>query len=165
MSMPAISGTSYANPEFIVGRPDDVALQDAPINPDWVVKGGPRARAGLHSPAIDGNASTNIWECTAGTFWWTFHDEETVLILEGQVRVTTPNGQTRLLQPGDIAYFAEGTKALWDIDDYVKKVAFCRKTANPVKQLRAMLGRMRRSVISAVMSVRVLGTIAFVLPL
>ncbi|UVC10054.1 DUF861 domain-containing protein [Rhizobium sp. TH2] len=165
MSMPNSAGSSFANPEFIAGRPDDVTLVDAPINPEWIVEGNPRARAGLHSPSIDGNASTHIWECTAGTFWWTFHDEETVFILEGQVRVTTPSGQTRTLQPGDIAYFAEGTKALWDIDDYVKKVAFCRKSSNPIKQLRAMLGRMRRVVVGEVVSVRVLGTIGVALPL
>jgi uncharacterized protein len=165
MSMPALQGTSFANPEFIAGRPDEVTLEDAPINPEWIVDGNPRARAGLHSPSIDGNASTHIWECTAGTFWWTFHDEETVFILEGQVRVTTPNGETRTLQPGEIAYFAEGTRALWDIDDYVKKVAFCRKPSSPVKQLRAMLGRMRRAVVGEVVSVRVLGTIGVTLPL
>ena len=79
--------------------------------------------------------------------------------------MTTPNGETRTLQAGDIAYFAEGTKALWDIDDYVKKVAFCRKSSNPVKQLRAMLGRMRRAVVGEVISVRVLGTIGVALPL
>lgn len=165
MSMPAVSGSSFANPEFIAGRPDDVTLEDAPINPEWIVEGNPHARAGLHSPSVDGNASTHIWECTAGTFWWTFHDEETVFILEGQVLVTTPNGETRTLKPGDIAYFAEGTKALWDIDDYVKKVAFCRKSSKPVKQLRAMLGRMRRAVLGEVVSVRVLGTIGVTLPL
>lgn len=165
MSMPAVSGTSFANPEFIAGRPEDVALADAPINPDWIVEGNPVARAGLHSPSIDGNASTHIWECTAGTFWWTFDGEETVFILEGQVRVTTPNGETRTLKPGDIAYFAEDTKALWDIDDYVKKVAFCRAPTNPVKRLRSMLGRMRRAVTGEVVSVKVLGAIGVALPL
>jgi len=165
MSMPNAAGSSFANPEFIVGRPDEVALLDAPINPDWIVKGDPRARAGLHSPSIDGNASTHIWECTAGAFWWTFHDEETVLILEGQVRVTTPSGEARTLQSGDIAYFAEGTKALWDIDNYVKKVAFCRRTSNPVKQFRAMLGRVRRAVMGDTVSARIPGTAGRALPL
>jgi uncharacterized protein len=165
MSMPEFSGTRSANPEFIAGRPEDVVLRDAPINPDWIVDGKPAARAGLHSPSMDGNASTQIWECSAGTFWWTFHDEETVFILEGKVRITTPNGETRTLQPGDIAYFAEGTRALWDIDDYVKKIAFCRKPTTPVKQLRSMLGRMRRAVTGEMVSVKVLGTIGVALPL
>ena len=165
MSMPAISGARFASPEFIAGRPDDVTLSDAPINPSWIVSGNPRARAGLHSPSIDGTASTNIWDCTSGSFWWTFHDEETVFILEGQVRVTTPNGGTRTLMAGDIAYFAGDTRALWEIDDYVKKIAFCRRPSNPVKQLRAMLGRMRRAVVGEVVSVRVLGTIGVALPL
>ena len=165
MSMPALSGASFANPEFITGRAEEIELVDAPINPEWIVDGDPVARAGLHSPSVDGNASTHIWECTAGTFWWTFHDEETVFILEGQVRVTAQNGEARTLKPGDIAYFAEGTRALWDIEDYVKKVAFCRKPTNPVKQLRSMLGRMRRAVAGEVVSVKVLGAIGVALPL
>ncbi len=82
----ASAGTLKAlDGSFVAGRPEDVALQDAPINPAWIVSGAPRARAGLHSPSVDGRAETKIWECSAGSFWWTFHDEETVVILEGAV--------------------------------------------------------------------------------
>ena len=165
MSMPESAGNHFANPEFIARHPEEVALRDAPINPDWIVEGSPKARAGLHSPSIDGRAATQIWECTSGAFWWTFHDEETVVILEGEVRVTTPAGETRILRPGDVAYFAEGTRALWQIDDYVRKIAFCRKPAGAVKRLRAMLGRMRRAVLSDRASMQVLGTIGVMLPL
>lgn len=152
--------------EFVAARPEDVTLTDAPIARDWIVSGTPRARAGLHSPSLDGRASTNIWDCTAGSFWWTFHDEETVVILEGSVWVTMETGQSRELKPGDIAYFALGTKALWEIDTYVRKIAFCRHAHSPqVLALRSMLGKLKRKAASAGILSPVLGTLGAILPI
>jgi uncharacterized cupin superfamily protein len=142
-----------------------VSLHDSPINPDWIVTGSPRARAGLHSPSIDGKASTHIWECTAGSFWWTFHDDETVVIVEGQVKVTTPQGESRTLCQGDIAYFAADTRALWEIETYVRKIAFCRQSITPARMLRSMLGRMRRAASKRIASAPALGALAAALPL
>lgn len=151
---------------FIAARPEDVVLEDAPINPDWIVSGTPVARAGLHSPSVDGKASTNIWDCTAGSFWWTFYSEETVVILEGSVRVTTQSGASRLLKAGDIAYFAKDSKALWEIETYVRKIAFVRHPhSRQVQALRTMLGKMKRGTWPAVFSPQVLGTLGAMLPL
>ena len=152
-------------PLFIAGRPEEVMLTDAPINPDWIVSGTPHARAGLHSPSIDGRASTHIWDCTEGSFWWTFGDDETVVILEGQVRVTTERGETRTLGHGDIAYFAGGTRALWEVDGYVRKIAFCRQVITPARMLRAMLRRLRSAASGQITTVPALGTIAAAIPL
>lgn len=165
MSLPLPALQHDANPLFIAGRPEDVVLKDAPINPEWIVSGSPRARAGQHSPSIDGRASTSIWDCTAGSFWWTFGDDETVVILEGSVRVTTEQGESRILDQGDIAYFAGGTRALWDIETYVRKIAFCRQVITPARMLRAMLGSMRRAVSGQAAATPALGTVAAVLPL
>jgi len=55
---------SMIDPAFVAARPEDVALDAAPIDPDWIVSGSPRARAGLHSESLDGRTSTNIWECS-----------------------------------------------------------------------------------------------------
>jgi uncharacterized protein len=160
------SSANFDNPLFIAARPEDVVLVEAPIQRDWIVSGAPRARAGLHSPSVDGRAATNIWDCTSGSFWWTFYNEETVLILEGAVQVTTEDGETRTLLPGDIAYFAEGSKALWQIDRYVKKVAFCRHRASgPVTRLRAVLARMRSPALGSLTSLKVLTAIGIALPL
>lgn len=156
---------SDVNPLFIAGRPDEVVLNDAPINPDWIVSGAPHARAGLHSPSIDGRASTHIWDCTAGSFWWTFGDDETVVILEGEVRVTTEHGETRTLHQGDIAYFAGGTRAFWDVDGYVRKIAFCRQVITPARMLRAMLGHLRRAASGQIAAVPALGTLAAAIPI
>lgn len=165
MSMPATTAKPGANPLFIAGRPEDVTLAEAPINPGWIVSGTPRARAGLHSPSIDGRASTHIWDCTEGSFWWTFGDDETVVILEGEVRVTTEQGETRLLGQGDIAYFAGGTRAFWEVQTYVRKIAFCRQVITPVRMLRAMLGHMRRAAGRQLTAVPTLGALGVVMPI
>jgi hypothetical protein len=146
VAMSALLAPARIAQTFIAARPDEIELEDQPINPEWIVSGQPKARAGLHSPSTDGLAATNIWDCTAGSFNWTFYDEETVYILEGSVHVTTADGVKRTLKPGDVAYFAARTTALWEIDDYVRKIAFCRTTGIPaVNALRGMLGRMKRA--------------------
>jgi uncharacterized cupin superfamily protein len=151
---------------FIAARPEDVELRDAPINPDWIVSGQPVARAGLHSESTAQNTSTNIWDCTAGSFWWTFYDEETVVILEGSVHVTTDREPRRTLKAGDIAFFARDSKALWEIDDYVRKIAFCRHPASAqVIALRRVLGAMKRRALPLAWSGPVLGTIGAMLPI
>lgn len=152
------------NPLFIAGRPEEVVLDESPINPAWIMSGTPRARVGLHSPSIDGRASTHIWDCTSGSFWWTFGDDETVVILEGEVRVTTEQGETRTLRHGDIAYFAGGTRALWEVDAYVRKIAFCRQVITPARLLRSMLGHLRRAAAGQITAVPALGTLAAVIP-
>lgn len=126
--MAAAPVTKPSNPVLIVSGLDALDLVDAPIEPSWVLSGNPVARAGIHSRSNDDSASTSVWECTAGSFRWHFGWEETVLILEGSVRVTTEDGTVQVLRKGDIGYFAGGTWATWEIDDYVRKLAFCRRT-------------------------------------
>jgi uncharacterized protein len=164
MSMPQPAVSADSNPLFIAGRPEEVTLVDAPIDAGWIISGQPHARAGLHSPSIDGRASTHIWDCTAGSFWWTFGDDETVVILDGEVRVTTELGETRTLGQGDIAYFAGGTRARWEIDNYVRKIAFCRQVITPARMLRAMLGHMKRAATGKLPTAPALGALAAVIP-
>lgn len=162
----ATTAMAMIDPAFVAARPDEVALEAAPINPDWIVSGAPIARAGLHSESLDGRTSTNIWECSAGSFWWTFHDEETVFILDGAVRVTSETGDTRLLKAGDIAFFAGGSRALWDIEKHVRKIAFVRRPhSRQVAALREVLGRMKRGVNPLHLASPMLGALGAMLPL
>lgn len=121
----------------------NVELLDAPIPPSWITSGTPRARSGAIVNSPDGWASSVVWECSAGSFRWQFGWEETVVILEGSVRVTVESGEERLLLPGDAAYFAQGTSALWQIDSRVKKIAFIRNRVpayirKPIERLRSV---------------------------
>lgn len=126
-----------AHPVFVSANLGDIALDSAPIEPSWVLSGAPMASAKLHSESADGFSSTTIWACTAGAFKWRFEWDETVHILSGSVTVTDETGRRTTISAGDVAYFAAGTWATWEIEDHVKKIAFCRK-AFPRPVLAAM---------------------------
>ncbi|WP_421580566.1 cupin domain-containing protein [Shinella sp. M31] len=106
---------------------DELEMAPKPIEPSWVLAGNPQARLSLHSRAYDDQATTAIWDCTAGTFRWYFGWDETVMILEGEVHITAEDGSQRTLKAGDIAYFPGKSWATWHIETYVRKIAFCRK--------------------------------------
>lgn len=112
---------------FVAGAADEMDMKPSPIEPTWIRAGAPVARLAEHSRGQDDAAVTAIWDCTAGEFQWHFGWDETVMIMEGEVHVTAEDGTQRLLRAGDVAYFAGGTSAVWRIERYVKKVAFCRK--------------------------------------
>ncbi|MGG7518976.1 cupin domain-containing protein [Allorhizobium undicola] len=114
-------------PPIIAAPAGALEMRPAPINPDWVLEGDPQARVADHSRSADEAGTTAVWDCTAGRFRWYFGWDETVMILEGTVDVTGEDGQSRLLKAGDIAYFKGGTWATWQVDTYVRKIAFLRK--------------------------------------
>lgn len=116
-----------ATPNFVAEAAGDMAMKPAPIEPSWVIDGNPVARIAEHSRGKDDAAFTALWDCTAGEFRWQFGWDETVLILDGEVHITAEDGTGRTLGAGDVAYFAGGTSAVWRIDTYVRKIAFCRK--------------------------------------
>lgn len=115
----------------IVFGPGSVELQPCPINPAWVIEGAPVARNAILSRSADGGACTLIWDCTAGLFNWHYDIDETVYVLEGSVVVRDDDGVEHRLGPGDHALFPAGSHAVWRVESYVRKVAFCR---SPVPQ-------------------------------
>ena len=129
-------------PAFAAYRFGVVPMKDAPINPSWILEGTPRARISSTSTGFDGTAGSAVWDCTAGTFRWQFDRDETVVILEGEVHVTTQDGDERVLAAGDIAYFRAGSSAVWRVDDYVRKVAFLRR---PLPRIIATALKLKRT--------------------
>jgi len=104
------------------------ALPDSPcpIEASWMRSGSPTTRCNLHSSTVDGFAWTMVWDCTRSSFEWHYDIDEIVVVLEGSVRVTDSQGVTHTLAVGDVGYFPQGTSWFWEVDDYVRKVAFCR---------------------------------------
>lgn len=131
---------------FVAGNAEELELKPSPIEPSWIVDGAPFARIAEHSRGQDDAAMTAVWDCTAGEFRWRFGWDETVLILEGEVHITTEDGTEHWLRAGDVAYFAGGTWATWRIEHYLKKVAFCRK---PFPKPLTMAYRLRNLVRSS----------------
>ncbi len=125
-----------------------VDMQACPINPAWVIGGAPVARNCILSTSADGSATTLLWDCTAGAFHWRYDIDETVYILEGAVEIHDDAGTKRVIGPGDHVLFPAGSHAIWRVESYVRKVAFCRNpvpapvmfVARVARKLKRMLG-------------------------
>jgi hypothetical protein len=103
-------------------------MQPAPIDPSWIIQGSPRARWAELSRSRDRTASTVLWDCTAGEFNWSYADDETVHILEGEAIIEN-GSMRRAIRPGDVVLFHAGSIWRWRVPLYVKKVAFLRVVA------------------------------------
>ena len=68
-----------------------------------------------------------VWECTAGRFDWHYSEDETVVIISGEVFITTESGEEKRLSQGDMGFFPAGSSCTWRVNDRVKKVAVLRK--------------------------------------
>lgn len=132
MTGPRQTGVNMsADDKIVFYQGSHVEMTPCPVNPAWVIEGAPVARNFVLSRSLDGSASTLLWDCTTGVFNWHYDIDETVYVLEGSVVVRDDNGVEHRLGPGDHALFRAGSHAVWRVDDYVRKVAFCR---NPVPQ-------------------------------
>jgi uncharacterized cupin superfamily protein len=107
-------------------RVEQADLNPSPIHPNWILEGNPVARNRLISSSADGTASTLIWDCTAGRFNWFYGVDETVYVIEGGVVVTDVAGTAHRLRAGDTIFFPAGSRAEWHVEDYIRKIAFCR---------------------------------------
>jgi uncharacterized cupin superfamily protein len=103
-----------------------LALNPSPIYPEWVIEGNPIARNKVLSSSADGTASTLIWDCTAGRFNWFYDVDETIYVIEGGVVIRDAGGAARRLSAGDTIFFPAGARAEWHVEDYIRKIAFCR---------------------------------------
>jgi uncharacterized cupin superfamily protein len=101
-------------------------LVSNPIQPAWILEGEPVARIALLSSSADGTASTYFWDCTAGKFNWFYSFDETFHLLEGEVTLKSPSGNSQRVAAGDTVFFPMGSSAEWTVHKYVRKLAFCR---------------------------------------
>jgi len=67
-----------------------------------------------------GVKSWSIWECEPSVFDWEYDDVETCYILEGDVKVRTPEGEFHI-ESGDLVRFAQGLKCTWEVSKKVRK--------------------------------------------
>jgi uncharacterized protein len=117
---------------IVIEAAGSVDLEPAPISPDWVLAGRPEARSKMLVKSHDRTSSITVWECTAGRFNWHYSEEETVVVISGEVFITTEKGEERRLGQGDMGFFPAGSSCTWRINDRVKKVAILRKDLPPL---------------------------------
>jgi uncharacterized cupin superfamily protein len=104
-----------------------VPLKPAPINPSWIKEGTPVATYGLLSQSSDGMSTTGVWECSPGKFDWFYDTDETLYIFEGSIILDEGLPTERRVGPGDVVFFPAGSRAHWNIEKHVRKLAFIRR--------------------------------------
>jgi len=62
-----------------------------------------------------------VWSKEASEFPWEYDQQETCLILDGQVTVTNEEGEKHHFGPGDWVVFPQGMKCTWKIHQDVRK--------------------------------------------
>lgn len=147
---PAIAGGfGGAAPSGFVLAPDTRSdWRAAPIEPSWIRAGTPEAAYIPLAGGADGWSTVTLWSCTEGSFSWQFVWEETVHILEGEVDVVLPSGETHKLVEGSVAFFPAQSTAVWTVVRPVRKLAICRRAVpgklarliKAVSHARKMLG-------------------------
>jgi uncharacterized protein len=104
----------------------EMVLDPSPIEPSWIIEGYPEARSRLLSTSACNTARTLIWSCTEGKFNWYYDFDETIVILEGSIVLESERMPPKRYGVGDVIFFRNGAHAKWHVENYVKKVAFCR---------------------------------------
>jgi uncharacterized cupin superfamily protein len=80
----------------------------------------------VHNPSADqlrqlGVADWPIWSCGVSTFPWIYDEQETCLLLEGDVTVTPDGDEPVRFGAGDLVTFAAGLSCSWDVHAPVRK--------------------------------------------
>jgi uncharacterized protein len=105
-------------------RHDAHGLVSAPIPRGWILEGNPVARNRRLAGSSDQLATTFMWDCTSGRFFWHYDEDEVVHVLEGAAVIENAAGVRRALQAGDTFLFPAGSTYQWTVPSYVRKVAF-----------------------------------------
>jgi uncharacterized protein len=103
-------------------RVADAKLSRDVIDAKDIISGSPQAGDLVFSTSADSRETSGIWSCTPGSFHWTFDTDETSVILQGRVTVQMEDGVTLHLGPGDLAFFPNGQKSIWKVEENLRKV-------------------------------------------
>jgi len=112
----------------VAASPASIELESEPIPEKWILSGEPVARSRNISRSRDLASSVVVWDCTAGRFRWHYNQDETLLVVSGEMFLTIENGEERRFGPGDVGFFPAGTVHTWRVDSHIRKVAVLRET-------------------------------------
>jgi uncharacterized protein len=90
---------------IVISAPASADLERAPISSDWILSGTPEARNRLLAKSHDRTSSVIVWECTAGCFNWHYSEDQTVVVMSGEVFITIESDEERRLGQGDMGFF------------------------------------------------------------
>jgi uncharacterized protein len=113
--------------DMLAGDLAGLQLSPDPIYEKWILSGKPVARSKILACSPDGGSTSVLWDCTSGSFYWHYRQDESVLFLSGDAYLMEENGTEHRFAAGDFAFFPAGTVAKWRVDHYVRKIAFLRE--------------------------------------
>ena len=123
-------------------RHDAYGLAASPIPQAWILEGNPTARKKRLATTSDRLATADMWDCTAGRFNWFYADDEVIHVLEGSVVIEDAAGTRQRLQAGDTFLFHAGSRYLWTVSNYVRKIAFLYPPLS--REMRIIRGILKR---------------------
>lgn len=125
-----------------ITRADAYGLTASPIPRAWILEGNPVARKKHLAGSSDRLANTFMWDCTAGRFNWFYDADEVIHVLEGSVVIEDSAGVRRRLQAGDTFLCPAGSRYLWTVSNYIRKIAFLYPPLPP--EMRIIRGVLKR---------------------
>jgi len=63
-----------------------------------------------------------VWQCTPGSFEYTYPGDEICTLIEGRISVVDEDGRTHEYGPGDTFYTRKGEVVMWTVIETVRKV-------------------------------------------
>jgi uncharacterized cupin superfamily protein len=130
----SVESTADADPEsallrsVVMAQPANIELDAEPIPQEWILSGAPIARSKNLVRSRDWTSSVVVWDCTAGSFRWTYSQDETIFVISGEAFLMLENGAERRFGPGEVGFFPAGTTCTWRVADYIRKVAVLRES-------------------------------------
>ena len=61
------------------------------------------------------------WECEPSNFSWFYNEKEICLIIEGEAKIKTEQGEIYFIKSGDLVELPEGLSCEWQIIKNIKK--------------------------------------------
>ena len=107
--------------EFFTARVDAQDFEPFPVDPGDIIEGEPTGR--VHWLRRDGatGLATGIFRSEPVTARYEWSQDETIHVLEGEVRIEYGDGDAVDLGPGDVASFRKGDRAVWHIKSPFKE--------------------------------------------
>lgn len=118
-------------------------MEQRSVPADWIKSGAPVFHSCEYGTSPDQRSFSGIWSCEGpAVFEWQFGCDESVVVLDGRVEIDYL-GKHFVLEPGGSALFYGGTRALWNVPQYVRKSYMLHQPHYLVRWARRLLGVVR----------------------
>lgn len=107
--------------KFVNFAAQDIAPFDKEFADD-IIDGTPQQKVWNHFVGAEGRFKSGMWDSTAGVFRGPMNDQiEFCYILEGEARIETADGVSRVVKAGDAFVMDNGLQPVWHVEKYIRK--------------------------------------------